>query len=161
MKETAISQIIEQIVKLIIGLSLGHIYRENVQKAFLAMVLAVTISEVVAFLYLLIKYLLNREKLNTIFSLSVTKEVFMFSFPITLSVILLPFSQGVDSVLVVRLLSKNFDNAVNLFGIMTGSVNSFNSMPIAIASAVSVVIVPKLSSLNAKGDRKRLKTAFH
>lgn len=157
MLETAISQNIEQFIKLIFGLSLGYIFRKDVYLSFLSMVLAVTISEVVAFIYLWIRYLKTRDKIKTSFNISTMKEVFKFSLPVTLSVILLPLSQFIDSVLIVNLLSRKLDNAVNLYGIMTGSVNSFNSMPIALCSAIGIAALPNLSSLISSGEFNKAK----
>ena len=56
MVPTAVSGLIEQIVKLVVGLGFAYLFRESVVKATMGALLGVTISEVVASVYLIIKY---------------------------------------------------------------------------------------------------------
>ncbi|MBQ0099288.1 MAG: oligosaccharide flippase family protein, partial [Firmicutes bacterium] len=71
MVPTAVSQIIEQITKLLFGLTFTYILMPNIPFAVGGATLSVTISEIIAFIYLYISY--KREKINVI-ELEIEKE---------------------------------------------------------------------------------------
>ena len=54
MKPTAISEILEQIIKVCIGLLFAYLYRGNIQKSVTALLFAVTVSELCAVCYMFV-----------------------------------------------------------------------------------------------------------
>lgn len=153
---TALSQIIEQVVKLGAGLGLCLNFGETVaEKAALA-TLAVTGSEVVALLYLLLK---KREKPTGERSIEYKKLVFTV-FPIVLSTITLPFSKAVDSFTVVNLLKFDASVSTKLYGLYSGVVESIVAMPVAVCYSLAVSGLPLIAkSVAEKGstnDGKRM-----
>ena len=152
MKPTAISQIIEQLVKLIFGLSLCSLIDGKVElKAGLA-TLSVTISEFIACAYFFILFKIKRYcfkgfkgvKTNC---LLVIKTVF----PIMLSTIVIPVARTVESFFVLNLINRYSENATSLYGLYSGAVESIVSVPVAVCYAIAVTAVPIISKLDKQG----------
>ncbi len=146
---TAFSQIIEQIVKVVCGLTFSFAFGKTaIEKAFFA-TLAVTISEMVA----LIVILAFKRKDVEGESLEVKyKTILKVSIPITLTSILLPLSHSIDSYLLINLYPLSVDKATSLFGIYTGVVESLIQLPVSVCYAFSVIAVPIIAK--NKNDNK-------
>lgn len=113
MLPTAVSEVVEQIVKVVFGLTFAYVYRENVVKAVSLMLLSVSLSELVAFLFMLLAYERAKRRENTEKDGDrvAFKEILSISFPVTCSSALFPLSSFIDSVLLVRLMSVYAQNA--------------------------------------------------
>lgn len=157
MKPTALSQIIEQIVKLLFGLFFAYYFMPNVLKATAGAVLSVTLSEVVGTVYLLFVFIKRRDVKDKIKGerLSVKSRVKIITLqilPITLSGLLLPISQLIDSFLVVNLIKRYAENSTALYGMYSGGVNSIINMPVALCYGFSATILPLMSAHLIKGE---------
>ena len=147
---TAISQIIEQSVKLTVGLLLCYFIKgEPWLRGGLAC-LAVTVSELVALVYLFFKYKKSRCLCKTNLFLSYPKLILTL-LPITLSTILIPLSRVFDSFTIINIMSNYTKSASSYYGIYTGSVESVVSLPVAICYGISATVLPQISkSITAK-----------
>ena len=147
---TAFSQVTEQAVKLIVGLSLCFFFGKTASgKAALA-TLAVSVSEVAAFIYLFTK--IRGENLTTATASFSVKRLIAVVLPITLSVILLPLARVYDSFTVINAMKKYTAGATALYGIYTGGVETVIGLPVAICYGLAVSALPSVSSSVAKGD---------
>ncbi len=162
MKPTAISQIIEQVVKVILGLVLASAFISNTPLAVGGATLAITISEIFAVIYLAIlwkkrekKYRAKNDNLHALKidekNLSI-KIILKAVIPITLIGITMPFSQVIDSFLIVNLL-KNTNNATGVYGIYSGVSLTIINLPISICHGLAVATVPSVSSAKNAFDR--------
>ena len=153
MLPTALSQVVEQVVKLLFGLTLCSLFGSTpYEKAALA-TLAVTVSELIALIIVIIAY--KKEKSDTIGENARLKSIIAIVFPITLSAIMLPLSKTVDGFLAVNLFGDNRSVATSLFGLYSGATESIISLPVALCYAVAVSALPELSS-----DKQSLEKRF-
>lgn len=152
MKPTAISQVIEQIVKLIFGILACYVFAGNKIKAVGGATLAVTISEAVTLLYFLvlskkknvfIGY--NRVKTNV---LIVVKTVI----PMAVVTLTIPLIRTIDSFLILNVVGAYTDKATGLYGLYSGAVESIIGVPVSVCYALSVTSIPIISSAIKNGE---------
>lgn len=162
MKPTAISQIIEQVVKVVLGLLLATFFISNTPLAVGGATLAITVSEICAVIYLAFlwkkrekKYFLQKDKeISEINEKELSiKTILKAVIPITLIGTLMPFSQVIDSFLIVNLL-KNTNNATGIYGIYSGVSLTIINLPISICHGLAVATVPSVSSAKDTFDRR-------
>ncbi|MCM1306072.1 MAG: polysaccharide biosynthesis protein [Firmicutes bacterium] len=159
MLPTAISNIIEQVVKLAvgIGLSLAFIPR-GVVAAVNGALLGIAASEACALAYLIVTYLVRGRKLKREI-MHVSREdaraMFKVAFPIAIVAVLMPLSNFFDSVIIVNMLKSSgvaMDIATAQYGLLSGPVNSLINMPIVIIMSLAVVVVPSVSVSRVQRD---------
>lgn len=174
---TAISQIIEQIVKVGSGLVLAlMLLKTSVVMAVFGAILAVTVSEIVALLYLAITYLVSdtavRKKLNTdtkqktkktgpLLDLKLMGEILKQSLPITAMASIFPLILVFDSMVIINLLEgagQTNEAATQLFGIQSGVVHALINLPAVIGIAIATAVVPTVSSLIKQQKTEELRT---
>ncbi len=161
MKPTAFSQVIEQVVKLILGLVLVGLFLPNVNLAVGGATLAVTVSELVALIYLLILYKRRKvkEKLNFILDKTPFKidaiNLIKSVLPITLIGIALPLSQFIDSFLIVNILSRYTERATSLYGLYSGAAHTVVSLPVSLLYGLGTASIPSISSVDWESEGKK------
>ncbi len=157
---TAFSEVLEQLVKVAVGLSVAWVFRENVFRAVTAILFAVSVSELAALAFLFFRFQKSKGELLKGKRASVTtkKQVLALSLPVTLSSLLLPLSGLVESVVIVRLLKGYAENAVALYGLFSGGAVTMINLPVSVCYGVAVASVPTLSRAAVKrtGVRKKL-----
>ena len=155
MKPTAISQVIEQIIKVVFGIILARLFSYELKKSVAGATFAITISEVVAFivLFVLWKKKIKSNKYNKDFIASPikpnnvsVKKLLKAVIPITLIGIIMPFSQVIDSFLIINLLKKSF-NATVLYGLFSGVCLTIINLPVSVCYGISTISVPTISAL--------------
>jgi len=152
---SAISNISEQFVKMVIGLILSLcLVNISLIAGIIGAIVGIVASEVVSLLILLIYIKKEKLKWNSKANVSV-KELVKDILPITLTNIILPISTFIDSVLVVNLLSKNFSGNISVFlyGIESGAVSSLVSIPTIFSFAIASVILPNITRLKSAYNR--------
>ena len=152
MKPTAVSEITEQAVKVGFGLLFAYLYRGNIQKAVVFLLLSVTISEAVALLvmFLMYKRVPAPHKIKNDGGRVAMKTVLKLSIPVTFSSMLLPLSGLLDSVLVPRLLSGYATDAVALYGLFSGGAVTIINLPVSICYGIAAASVPAVASAVGK-----------
>ncbi len=151
MKPTAISQVTEQLVKLTLGLLFVKLSLPNIELAVAGATGAITLSELVALGYLYATYLRYKRKnplkieLDSVKLKELKKRVIKLTVPITIVGILIPFSQVIDSFLVLNILGKYLQNATSLYGLLSGVVATVIGLPVAVCYGVATVAVPAVS----------------
>ncbi len=178
MTPTAISQLIEQVGKVAIALPLtyaGSVIGANLDASTGGSALAATygaagallgttIAEAVACLYMAILYFRRRTAYNARPQLyagssdsnaAIGKQLFLIAIPITIGACIVPLSQFIDSAMLMDRLvvaGHNSSEANELYGLFTGSVIRIINIPTALALAISMSLVPAISSARAIGD---------
>lgn len=151
---SAISNILEQFIKLIFGLLLTLILiRYSLILAIVGAIVSIVISEIFSFLVLL--FCLKKNKFNEGGNISI-KQLAKDVIPITLTNILLPLSGFIDSVLIVNLLAFNFDCklATFLYGLESGAVSSLIGLPTIFSFSIACVIMPNLINVGSNQKQK-------
>lgn len=161
MLPTAISQVIEQVIKLALGLLFASLLIYNTSKAVAGATLAVTFSELIALIFLIIVFAVRKKKnnLELTFNKSIfkqkAKKIIMTTLPITLIGIMLPFSQVIDSFLTVNILSGYRSDATVLYGLLGGAVMTVINLPVSICYGVSAAAIPAISSSKSKEEEDK------
>lgn len=159
MVPTAVSNIIEQLVKLGVGIGLAVALAPRGIKASVCGALAgITASELIAVVYLLITYFVRgrgggKEKL--LVSKKEARGVFNVAFPIALVAVLLPLSGFFDSMIIVNVLKWGGGStaaSTAAYGLLSGPVNSLINMPIVIIMSLAIAIVPAVSVSRVERD---------
>ena len=158
---TATSQITEQVIKLILGLTFASLFVYDLKKAVAGATLAITISEVVALivLYVIFYYRKKRLKLNLVYNLASfnqqAKTIIKTTIPITLIGVLLPFSQVIDSFLTVNILGAYRDDAIALYGLLGGAVMTVINLPVSICYGLATVAIPTVSASKSNEEENK------
>lgn len=183
MTPTAMSQLIEQVGKVAVALPLaylGSVYGAKLDvgaavstnaAAYGAAgaLLGTTIAEAAAFLYMVILYFRRRNAFDAKPQLcsdapekdsSIAKQLFAISIPITIGACIVPLSQFIDSAMLMdrlQIAGHLHDEAQELYGLFTGTVIRIINIPTALALAVSMSLVPAISSARAVGDQEGIR----
>ena len=172
MTPSAVSGFIEQIVKLGAGLLLAGLFIDRgVKYGVLGALLGVSISEAIAFLYLLIRYFLGAKKRKELLLNSealvktkrqTAKDILSLSVFVTIGGLIMPLTMLIDSVAVINILKSigfSVKGATTLFGLQTGTVGSIVNMPVVLSLSVATAVLPCISKLKASGDICGLKAS--
>ncbi len=163
MTPTAVSQIVEQVLKFVLGLTFAHLLigRGPAYGAMGAMI-GVGASEIFALLYLAITYAFKRKKLDilepeieTTFSQDL-KLLIKQTLPITLNSLIMPLILAIDSFLIVNLLVSSGNSSeisTEMFGVYSGMVNSLVNFPTVFSMAIAISLVPAISYGREKQEK--------
>ena len=153
MSPTALSEVVEQGVKVGAGLLFAARFPHDPVSAARGALFAVTVSEAVALLFLL---LFPREKERFLRVRRTETGTLLFAaLPVMASAALLPLSQMLDSVLIVRLLACHTSRAVSLYGLFAGSALSLVNLPATLCSGLAAASVPSIAACFAGGEREK------
>ncbi len=160
MKPTAVSQIIEQFVKMSAGLALARFALPNVPRAVAGAALAISVSEATAALYLFFVYrrrqgIVEVNRVNGAEFRETAKKLFATALPVTLSGIVLPFSQVADSFLILNIIRRYRDDATSLYGLFSGVAMTVVGLPVSICYGVASAAVPSVAGSNSRDRYKK------
>ena len=183
MTGTAVSQIIEQLIKFIFGYALAAMlfskYPDRIEVPAIGALAGVSISELAALIFIKLYYSfkLKRGTLPVCVrgtelmhggerTSAILKKLLAIAIPITIGASVMPLTALADSALILRILTaKNMavagmtaeaaEKAADLsFGLLTGNVNPLINMPAVLTLALSMSLVPAISQAVAKRDRR-------
>lgn len=163
MVPTAISQVVEQVGKLVVGLSLAFLLLDKgPEYAATGALIGVTVSELLALLYVMLSYRRRWPKIRARLERSVRREVepvagrlIAIALPITIGASISPLSSVVDSALIIRILLKlgyAKETAQTAFSLMRTNVATLTNMPGVLTMALAMSLVPAISAFSAKRD---------
>lgn len=169
---TAKSQLIEQIFKAIFTIFIVELIANisNTSTLYMASgaTIATTLATILGFLYLLYYYIICKRKMGLQISKSnnykyervytIIKSILKVSIPIALSAIMCSLTKNIDSITVVRELSKFLkqSDAKIQYGILSGKVETLITLPLSLNMALATVLVPSISSARAKNNYKEI-----
>ncbi len=162
MMPTALTQIIEQTVKLGLGLALAYLLSNSLIYATAGATLAITISELIALAFLFVLYKKQNAKNTNKITLekgeykSIIKTIIKIAVPVTLIGIMLPLSQVVDSFLALNIISSYRSDGTNLYGLFSGGVMPVIGLPVAVCYGLATASVPLVS-----GEKDKTKKQQH
>ncbi|MGN0754473.1 MAG: polysaccharide biosynthesis C-terminal domain-containing protein [Aristaeellaceae bacterium] len=165
MVPTAISQLIEQVGKVFLALPMAYLgSRIGIEYGAAGALLGTTIVEGVALLYMILLYMRRRNSFAALPQLNasqpestatIARQLMALSLPITIGACIVPLSQYIDSIMLVgRLMSTGMtaETASSVYGLFSGTVIRIINIPTALALAVSMSLVPAISSAKAVND---------
>ncbi len=178
MTSTAVSQVVEQIFRVICGLALAVILMGSAYSALAESEQArgaaggcfgASAGAVGGLLVMIIFYLVARKQIKQRIkndksnvrepSGTILKKIAAIAVPITIGAAIMPIVNVVDSsVVMTRLLEAGFDrtSAESLFGQLTGFASPVVQFPLVLIQAIVVSLVPMVSAANKLGDRIEL-----
>ncbi|MDD3212356.1 MAG: polysaccharide biosynthesis protein [Eubacteriales bacterium] len=174
MTPTAMSQIIEQVGKLGVGLLLAWLWigKGEIYGAAGA-VLGITVSEVFAFIYLLVLYRRRivgfKRHIKSVHHAGLTKNIggklIYLATPIIVGACAMPLVQLADTAIITNTLNSmksimlfgqevvlNQKIVDSLFSLLTAYVNPIINMPAVFSLALAVSLVPSISASKARSD---------
>ena len=177
MMPTAISQIIEALGKLILGLGFAILAIKkgySIPEAAAFAVLGITIGVAISLLYLILCKLFHKPKYNALelstqtdSSRSIIKQLFIIAIPITLSSTILSLTKLIDmTMILVRLNSIGYTQEVanSIYGSYSTMAVSIFNLPATLVTAIALPLVPMLASAIEKkdklGERTTISSAF-
>lgn len=166
MVPTAISQLIEQVGKVFLALPLAYVGNKigGVALGAAGALLGTTIVEAIALLFMVVQYFWHRKRFDALEQLAerrslpasgIAKQLLAIAIPITIGSCIVPLSQFVDSAMLVnRLMAAGMahETAVSTYGVFSGMVIRLINIPTALSLAVSMSLVPAVSSAWAIND---------
>ncbi|MBR5949267.1 MAG: polysaccharide biosynthesis protein [Clostridia bacterium] len=188
MTGTAISQIIEQLVKFILGYALAAIlfnkYPDRIEVPAIGALAGVSISELAALIFIKFYFTFNLKRGNLPISLrgtelmrgseqtsSILKKLLVIAIPITIGASVMPLTALADSALILGILTDKFISVAGMtleaaeksadlaFGLLTANINPLINMPAVLTLALSMSLVPAISQAVAKRDRRTVHNA--
>lgn len=167
MTPTAISQIIEQIIKFAFGLLFAYyLGKGGVAQGVYGAFLGITVSEFMAVVYLIF-YMLRQEKVPYQPQQGTMKEFVHAALPLALSGAVIPLTHAIDSLIIISRLAKagiTNEVATSLYGLQTGVVGAILNFPLIISLAVAMALLPKISYLSGRQEveeqRKIISSSF-
>ena len=171
MVPTAVSQITEQVIKVAVGITLAAVLiKVSVVMAVFGAILAVTISEAAALVFLVVTYLAKHKKLKVdkaklkikgAVKFPLMWQILKASAPITLMAAVFPLILVFDSMVVINLLKAAGESgkaATQLYGIQSGAVHTLINLPAVLGVALATAIVPTVASLFKQNKTEELRT---
>ncbi|MCL2755548.1 MAG: polysaccharide biosynthesis protein [Firmicutes bacterium] len=172
---TAVSQIVEQTVKVGIAITLAILlYPRGVEWAVFGAIAAITLSEIVGLLTLITIFIFHKRKQNKPEKTKTNKlkngisfplmwEILKKSLPITAMASIFPLILVFDSMVVIKMLeyggaSKHV--ATQLYGISSGTVHTLINMPAILGIAIGTAVVPMTARLLKQNKTDEVREKF-
>jgi len=159
---TALSEVVEQVVKVGFGLLFAYLFRESVTKAVVFLLLSVSLSELVTLLVMWAIF--KRVPAPTVFKNDggrvAVRTVLKMSIPVTFNSILIPLSGLLDSILAPRLLGVYATDAVALFGLFSGGAITVINLPVSVCYGLAAASIPRIAMASERGGKLRKNIFF-
>ena len=168
MKPTGITEVIEQIMRVAVGLTLAYMfYKTNLQYAAAGATFGASAGIIAALVAMAVIYARDKEPRSKLLEGSVVKaetdkkrlkELFAFLIPITIGASVMPIMFNIDAGIIVRrLLATGWDPvmAKKLYGLMGGFCDPIINLPNIFIDAICISLMPAVTTaftLNNKKD---------
>lgn len=179
MSKIAVSQITEQFFRVILGIGLAYYFmqKNGPEMGAAGAIAGATIGAIGSITYLIIAYLREAKQRKADIKASkrfkdesvsrILKKILLVAIPITIGASVMPLVNMMDNVIVIRRLVEGgftSEQAVSLFGQLTGMAMAIVNLPSVITSAIGMSLVPSISESFALGKvgkaRKETRSAI-
>ncbi len=161
MTPTAVSQIIEQIGKLAVGLTLGaSMLPLGPEYGAMGAMIGVSFSELLALVLLMGYYHRVKRDMGALKQThkpeprkAVIAALLAIAIPVTIGASIMPLTQSIDSFMIVnKLMDLGYAQEVakDAFAVLTGPVQSLINMPAVLSLAIAMSLVPAISQATAQ-----------
>lgn len=163
MNYTAISQIIEQLGRVIFGVGLAYLLLpKGIEYAAGGAAIGAAAGGVLGSIYMILKYLKIRKTINVgrvKNDLTVMSKLLYIAIPISLGAAAGTIMNLIDSILVPQKLLEagyNYKQATIIYGQLTGKAAILINLPLTLSAALSVSLVPIIAEKFILNNRKEL-----
>ncbi|MFR0019402.1 putative polysaccharide biosynthesis protein [Paraclostridium bifermentans] len=172
MTHIAISQISEQLFRVILGITLAYLFMYSLgpnpgpEQGAAGAIMGATIGAIASIIYLILAYLFKLKTIKREIKSSkkfreesvsrILKKLLVVAVPITIGASVMPLVNMIDTVIVIRrLVEAGFSQteANVMFGQLTGMAMAIINLPAVITVAMSMSLVPTISQAYAVGNR--------
>ncbi|MBQ2661996.1 MAG: polysaccharide biosynthesis protein [Clostridia bacterium] len=171
MTGTAVSQVIEQIIKLALGLSLAFaLLKKGPEYAAMGALIGVTVSELVALVAIFFMARKSKSRMDELARsqansksklTNVTKSLLAIAVPITIGASISPLTGILDSAMILRTLQKlgfSLREAQTAYSLLRTNVTTLINMPGVLTMSLAMSLVPAISAARASKDRASMMT---
>jgi stage V sporulation protein B len=172
MVPTAVSQVMEQIGRVAIGLGLAiFLLSRGTEYAAAGASFGATAGGIAGLLTMLVIYFRQKNKIFSEFQPieqyeeesvgRITKDLLRIALPITIGAAVLPLINMIDSMVVLRRLQAigfSYEQANSLFGQLTGMAVTLIQLPPVLTAALSMSIVPVIAESMVKRDMESVQS---
>ncbi len=170
MVPSAIAQLLENLFKVLVGISLVYILMSRLsspQIAIMGASIGISVSFFIACVYLTFMYFRHSQRINNVASerlkfnqfKSLARKIVIAVIPITILSATYSIMNGIDSMTVYHLLDHlPIEQVVKEIGRL-GKVFSIINVPLTLSFAISAVTVPVIAGLRTSGKENNLSTA--
>ncbi|MEG1560144.1 MAG: polysaccharide biosynthesis protein [Clostridia bacterium] len=167
MTGTAVSQVVEQLGKLLVGFTLAaKLLPMGPEYAAMGALIGVSVSELMALIAIFFIY--RKKKKEILITMnesphvrsrgpSVIKQLLMLAIPITIGASIMPLTAIADSAMILNVMTDSgfsLENAMGAYSILRSNVTVFINMPAVLTMALAMSLVPAVSSKIAGRDIK-------
>lgn len=178
MNPTAISQFVEQIFRVAVGLVLAFLFvKDGLEKAAAGATFGATVGSAAGLGVIMLIYAFNKRAIRYHVKMSIraartsgerrkhektmtiVKQILTIAIPITIGASILPLVNFADSTIVTRrLLDGGFSeiDARNLWGQLSAYCNTMVGLPQVITQAIAVAMVPAIAAAYKLKDKKEI-----
>ena len=174
MTGTAVSQIVEQLGKLAIGLALAvKLLPKGPEYAAMGAIIGVTASELIALIVIWLMYRLKKRSFDAKLRRSpktqprgfgiISKNLLQIAVPVTIGASISSLAGIVDVALIINILTDNLGYETSLaqtaFSLLRTNVTTLTNMPGVLTMALAMSLVPAISAAMAKRDSASVRNA--
>ncbi|MFW5649156.1 MAG: putative polysaccharide biosynthesis protein [Candidatus Alkaliphilus sp. MAG34] len=179
MVPTAVSQVTEQIARVIVGLALAtFLLSHGTEYAAAGASFGATAGAIAGLTIIFLIYVNNKNSIVSEFQPieqyrvesveRITKDLLRIAIPITVGAAVLPLINMIDTMIVLRRLQEaigfSYEEANSLFGQLTGMAITLVQLPPVLTTALAMSIVPVIAASKVRDDtvsiEKDVKSAF-
>ena len=159
MKPTGITEVVEQMIRVIVGLSLAYMfYKTSLENAAAGATFGASAGIIAALIVMAVIYVKDKSKRSRLLSESLVfeesdrhrfKELILFLVPITIGSAVMPIMFNIDAAIVVRrLLATGWDKqmAEALYGLMGGYCDPIINLPNVFIDAICISLMPAVTA---------------
>lgn len=159
MKPTAVTEIAEQMVRVIVGLALAYaFYKSSLELAAAGATFGASAGVIAALLVMAVIYRRDRSQREALFAGSVTKDeddrfrlkqLFQYLIPITIGASIMPIMINIDAVIIMRrLLATGWEPgmAKDLYGLISGYCDPIINLPNIFIDAICISLMPAVTA---------------
>ena len=170
MNPTALSEIMEQLTRVIVGFALTLILlKKGLPQAAAGASFGATAGSFVAMLFMVLVFVMHkgviekeiragREYIED--TIVIIKKILLIAVPIIIGAEIIPIMYSIDATVIMRRLNAtgwSQEESKYLYGLMAGYCNSLANMPEFLIQAIAISIVPAISHARARDDKEDVK----
>ena len=165
MTPTALSEIIEQLTRVIVGFALTRIFlKSGLPAAAAGASFGASAGSLMAMAFMILVYSMFKSRLQIENSRGsdyiedtkvIIRKILTIAIPIIVGAEIIPIMYSIDATVIMkRLVATGWsqEESTYLYGLMAGYCNSLINMPEFLIQAIAISIVPAISHASARGD---------
>ena len=165
MNPTALTQILEQLVRVIVGLALtGILIKKSLEKAAAGAVFGATAGAAAGLALMVFIFVLHKKSINKLVTMgdqtcddtvSIVKKIFIIAIPIMIGAEVLPIMNSLDMVIVLRRLQAtgwSMEEAQSLYAIISAFCSTLIGLPQVFIQSIAISIVPAIAGAVARNS---------